>query len=284
MKNILVPFDFSKTAIAAFNLAIDIAKKQKTMVNMLYVIVDPFAVQNKPTSTPEHFSKTDVRKFLESIKKESLANLKNIISKSGCTDLSINPFVEFSPSVYKGILKFTDRKKTGLIVMGTHGLNSFKTRVLGTNTEKVFRLSKIPVLIVKSKINNFNFKKIVFATDLEFSSKNVFNQAWKIINVYDAKIDILRINSNKDSIRSSYATGKMSSLTKNYNGNFDFVVSDSTSVEEGISKYCDNNKVDLIVMGVHRKKGFKRLFSDRVSEAITRLAIQPILTIDISSN
>ncbi|MBZ0202090.1 MAG: universal stress protein [Ignavibacteria bacterium] len=283
MKNILVPFDFSKTAMAAFDLALDIAKKHKAKVDILYIIIDPFIDQNNTSSTPEAFNKTDVRRFMERIKAESFANLKNVISRSGCTEVKINPFVEFNSSVYKSILRFIDKKKTGLVVMGTHGSKDIKSKVLGTNTERVFRLTKVPVLIVRNKIQNHNFKKIVFASDLETTSKSVFIQAWNIIKVYDAKIDVLRVNTTKDSIRRTYAVGKMRHLTKKYAGNFDYIIKDSASVEEGIEKYCDKEKAELIVLGVHRKKGFKRIFSDRVSEAITRLAKQPILTIDISS-
>ncbi len=184
-------------------------------------------------------------------------------------------------SVYKGILKFIETKKTGLVVMGTHGVSGMKTKYLGTNSERVFRMTRKPVLIVREEVKKPEFKKIVFATDLEHKARKVINQAWELLKQYDAKIDILRINTNKNSIRSTYAIGQMRNLSKKYNAEFDFVIADAETPEAGISEYCRKSKADLLVIGVHRKKGFKRLFTDRISESITRTSNIPVLTVDI---
>ena len=82
MKNILVPFDFSKTAGAALNLAIDIASKQKTTVSLLYVIADPFAVKSRSGLKEAEYKSSNIRKFLEAVKKDSFANLKTVINLS----------------------------------------------------------------------------------------------------------------------------------------------------------------------------------------------------------
>ena len=285
MKNILVPFDFSNTSTAALKFAVDIARRNKTSINLLYIIVDPFVPQdNLNIYADSGFRNTDMKVFLEGIKRVSLANLNDVIKNINARGVKIVPHAELYSSAYKGILAFIGRRKTGLVIMGTHGQKNLKTLILGTNTERVFRMTNKPVLIVRDNIKNLNFKRIVFATDLEPASKKVLNQAWKIIKMYDAKTDILRINSSKDSIRSTYAIGTMRTLTKNYKGNFDFLIKDAGSAIEGISKYCDKVNADLLIIGVHRKKGYKRIFTDRVSEGITRLVKQPILTIDISSN
>lgn len=282
MKNILVPFDFSKTAGAALNLAIDIASKQKTTVSLLYVIADPFAVKSRSGLNESEYKSSNIRKFLEAVKKDSFANLKTVINNLDNKKVKVLPFVAVNASVYQGILKFLSSKKIGLTVMGTHGASDIKTRFIGTNTERIFRMTKKPVLIVRNKVSAPDFKRIVFATDLSPASHKVLNKAISFAKPYNAKIDILRINTHKDSIRSSYAVGLVRGLTKKYNSDFDFVLHDSNSPEQGISEYCAKVKADLLVIGVHRKKGFKRLFTDRISESIARTADLPILTIDIS--
>jgi len=280
MKNILVPFDFSKTSAYALNLAVSIAEKQKTTINLLYVVIDPFTIKSSGLESREYRS-LNIRKFLEAIKKESFLNLKQVIEKVNSKTVKITPYIFVDASVYKGILKFIETKKTGLVVMGTHGVSGMKTKYLGTNSERVFRMTRKPVLIVREEVKKPEFKKIVFATDLEHKARKVINQAWELLKQYDAKIDILRINTNKNSIRSTYAIGQMRNLSKKYNAEFDFVIADAETPEAGISEYCRKSKADLLVIGVHRKKGFKRLFTDRISESITRTSNIPVLTVDI---
>ncbi|KXK55503.1 MAG: Stress protein UspA-like protein, partial [Chlorobi bacterium OLB5] len=269
MKNLLVPFDFSKTSNHALNLALSIAEKQNTTINLLYVVQDPFSVKSSGLGEQE-YRNSNIRKFLEAIKKETYANLKHVIKKFNNNKIKITPYVTVNASVYKGILKFIDTKKTGLVVMGTHGISNLKTKYLGTNTERVFRMTKKPVIIVRDAVKQPEFRKIVFATDLEHKARKVINQAWAFLKMYNAKIDILRINTLKDSIRSTYAIGQMRNISKKYNAEFDFVLAEAKTPEEGINEYCVKTKADLLVIGVHRKKGFKRLFTDRISESITR--------------
>lgn len=282
MKKILVPFDFLTPATAALDLAIDMAKRNKFAVNVLYIIPDAFAVQNKTRTTKTSDSgNTNVRRFLDGVKAESMINLKEVLKKYKTTGLKLTPKVEFSTSVYQGILKSISRQEIAFAVMGTHGAANITERFIGTNTERVFRMTKKPVIIIRDKAPDFNFKKIVFASNLEAPYKKVFGKAWGFIKPYNADIDILRVNTVKDSIRGSYGIGLMKSLSRGYKGKFDFILKDASSPEEGINSYCEKSKADLLVIGVHRKKGFKRLFTDRVSETISRTVKIPVLTIDI---
>lgn len=283
MKKILVPFDYSLPSRAALDLAVNMAGRSSSGVNLLYVIPDVFAVQNRSRNVKQtDLSSTNVRKFLDGIRRESLINLKEIIKQYKNSGVKIFPIVELSTSIYQGILRYISKNETSFTIMGTHGASNIKKRFIGTNTERVFRMTKKPVLIVRDKITDFDFSKIVFASNLERSYRKVFSQAWKFIKLYDAKVEILRVNTIKDTMRGSYAIGAMKSLTRNYKADFDFVLVDADTPEEGISRYCDKSKAGLLIIGVHRKKGFKRLFTDRVSESITRTSNLPILTIDIS--
>lgn len=280
MKNILVPFDFSKTAMNALNLAVSIAEKQNTAINLLYIVLDPFTVKSSSIEKTD-YRNSNIRKFLDAIKKETLTNLKHVIKQIDNKKVLIKPFVIVNASVYKGIFKFIESNKTGLVVMGTHGVSDLKTKFLGTNTERIFRMTNKPVLIVRGEVKQPEFTKIVFATDLEHKARKVINQAWILLKPYKAKIDVLRINTPKDSIRSTYAIGQMRSISKKYNAEFEFIIADADTPEDGINEYCIKSKADLLVIGVHRKKGFRRLFTDRISESISRTSKIPVLTIDL---
>src|SRR5690606_15761639 len=63
---------------------------------------------------------------------------------------------------FKGIIDSAHKYNAGLIVMGSHGTSTFKEMFVGSNTEKVVRTSDIPVLVIKSKNENFTVKNFVF--------------------------------------------------------------------------------------------------------------------------
>ena len=48
---------------------------------------------------------------------------------------------------------------------------------------------------------------------------------------------------------------------------------------DGILHYCENNPIDLIVMGTHGRKGVSRMLMGSVAEAVMRRADCPVLTI-----
>ncbi len=279
MKNILVPFDFSNHSLAALEVANSIAEKQKANISLLYVILDPFTASSGVSR--KEYKSSNINKFLEAVKKETFNNLKNTLKYFENKKVKIKPVVTVNASVYKGILRFIDTRKTDLVIMGTHGASGFKTKFLGTNTERIFRMTSKPVMIVSGDAGNTDFKRIVFATDLEQRSVRVLSRVWKFISSYKAKTEILRINTPSDTLRSSYAIGKMRNITKKFKGEFEFVQKDADSPEAGINDYLIKSKADLLIIGVHRKKGFKRLFTDRVSESITRTVKIPVLTIDL---
>lgn len=57
--------------------------------------------------------------------------------------------------------------------MGSHGTSGIEELLLGSNTEKVVRLSEIPVLVIKKEIGELKFKNMVFASDFSPETKNL---------------------------------------------------------------------------------------------------------------
>lgn len=55
----------------------------------------------------------------------------------------------------QAILQAIDETRAELVVMGTHGYSGFKHWMLGSVTEKVLHLSRVPVFTVRQKIDDF---------------------------------------------------------------------------------------------------------------------------------
>jgi hypothetical protein len=67
---------------------------------------------------------------------------------------------------FHGMRTIITDSKVDLVVMGTAGHTNMEEMIIGTNTEKVVRHAKCPVLTVQKKPANSEFKNIVYATAL----------------------------------------------------------------------------------------------------------------------
>jgi nucleotide-binding universal stress UspA family protein len=78
--------------------------------------------------------------------------------------------------------------------MGSKGSNVLKQLILGSNTSRVVRLSKRPVLIIPENVEFQKPKKIVLATDLkECRFEKHFERLLGIIQFFEAELLILNV-------------------------------------------------------------------------------------------
>jgi nucleotide-binding universal stress UspA family protein len=136
-KKILVALDGSKNSIRALRKAIELANQANSSITGITVI------QVAPSET------TIIRTV---IKKALIKHYKNFskIAKRMCTKNGVNflDVVEFGEEG-STIVSFAQKNNFDLIVMGSGGLGKIGEIFLGSTSNHVVHLSKIPVLIVK---------------------------------------------------------------------------------------------------------------------------------------
>ncbi len=145
-KNILVPVDFSESAVNAFQNAVDIAKRNNSELYLLHVIE---VIQQ---CSVDYCLDIDM---VEMIEKKSTATSEELLQKM------IDKFPEtkglrIHKDVQKGIpfeviLKEQEAKKIDLIVIASHRKKGLLWHLLGSVTEKIARAAKCQVLIVRDK-------------------------------------------------------------------------------------------------------------------------------------
>ncbi|MBK6538178.1 MAG: universal stress protein [Ignavibacteria bacterium] len=69
--------------------------------------------------------------------------------------------VIIAKNIYNGILDFAEELMPDLIIMGETEKKSDKIKI-GANTERVLRLTDLPLLIVKKSANASKKKKLIF--------------------------------------------------------------------------------------------------------------------------
>lgn len=275
MKRIVVPTDFSPLAESALKIAADLAKKHEAEIYLLHFLdlpldlIDP--TQGGDQNLPESifFMKLAHQRFTKAMSKPYLEGIK------------VHETVEFN-AAFEGIMNVSKKHDCDLIIMGSHGSEGLKEVFVGSNTEKVVRYSDIPVLVVKHEINDFDIKRMVFATNLSTETANSFNQARKFMGKMDASFDVVFINTPGKFKTSNEIEDRVKSF-KNVVGGEDFsvVVQNDHNVEDGILNYARKVEADLVGIGTHGRKGIARLLNGSLSEHIVNHAKRPVITFKI---
>ncbi len=273
MKRILVPTDFSPQADNALKVAVQIAKNQSAEIFLLHSMEMPVHLSTGSDSgnLPEalYFIKLAEKRFSE------------LRERTDSEDVTIHEAMGHN-EIYEDIKEAVKKSNIELVVMGSHGASGFKEMFIGSNTEKVVRTSKIPVLVIKNNHTNFEIKDFVFATDFSEECHPPFKEAQKFAEIIGAKMHLLFVNTPGDFRTTQQALEIMNNFVKGLVPElYTLNVYNDTSVEKGILNFAKNNKMQLIGMSTHGRKGLSHFFNGSISEDLVNHANMPVITFKI---
>jgi len=178
---ILVPIGFSEQSIIALGQAFNLAKIKNSDVVLLSVI--------EGQSMIESLFLDDKSDELKAKVKSKLEDIASIYSSKYGVDVDT---MVAKGRVYEEVNKVADMISADLIVMGTNGVNS-KSKFIGSNAEKVVRLSKCPVITIKGKSHRDGCENIILPLDLEKQTKEKVTYALEYARYWDATIRIVSV-------------------------------------------------------------------------------------------
>src|ERR671912_148126 len=278
MKKILVPTDFSKPATIAVEVAADIAKKANAELTLLHVVEEAVGnslnVEGQVVADGRWEERLFTMKLIEKGKKQltKLAEDARFDGIRGKQELRIG-------SPYHGMNAIITEKKVDLVVMGTAGRSDLQQMIIGSNTEKVVRMSHCPVLTMHSKPASKDFKNIVYATSMD-KDEEIFSRIVRTTQkLYDATIHLVRINTPGNFQRDVIVKKYMQDFAKKLQlKNFTMNVFNDVSEEEGIVYFADSIDADLIAMATHGRTGFAHVLAGSIAEDVVSHSKRPVLT------
>lgn len=141
-KNILVPFDLSKSSNHAFKVALDVAKKYDSKVTVLT------AVEGDSWHHKFYDSRAD-NELIKKQKKAASKSIEHLEKAAKNANIPLKTQIVKSTSTVNTIITFAKSRKFDLIVIGSHGRTGFDKLILGSVANGVVQKSRIPVLVVK---------------------------------------------------------------------------------------------------------------------------------------
>lgn len=274
MNKILVPTDFSEPAEHALKVASQLAKKHNSEIHMLHMVELPMhqiIATSNFSELPEavFFMKIAHQKFEEALEKDYLDGL----------DIYEN--IKFSETP-KGVSNYCDENNIDLVIMGSHGASGIKEMFIGSNTEKVVRTSKTPVLVIKNDRDNFEIKDFVFASDFKKDNKETYKQAVHLAKLWGSKLHLLLVNTAGNFITTQEAEKAMNEFIKGVHyKKRSFNIYNDVSVEKGVLNFSKTIDADLIGLSTRGRQGIAHFFNGSISEDLVNHAKRPVLVFKI---
>lgn len=270
--NILVPIDLSEQSLIALSQSYNLARLNNADITLLHVIEEDNSLF--------FFAKksSDEQKKMEKQIKEKL----NSIADEGAKLNKVRIHVMVSRGkIYEEIVAVAEKINAIFIIMGTNGSVGFK-KFIGSNTLRIVRESKCPVITIKGKTHRAGCKNIVLPLDLSRETKEKVNKAIEIAKDFNSDIRIVTIITTDDEFL-------VKKLNRQLNQVQDFVrekgvscsaeVLKGNSVADEVVKYSKKIDADLIMIMTQEETEWTTLFIGSQAQQVINNSDVPVLSI-----
>jgi nucleotide-binding universal stress UspA family protein len=282
--DILLPYDGSEGAAEVLHHASEIAHWADATIRVLYV-----ADTTRDSVTVVEGHAVDVLEREGADIVDEAAKTLDTLGVSHETDV-----VQGNPA--PTIVEYAEQYGQDLLVMPTHGREGISRYLMGSVSEKVVRLSPVPVLTVRMRPDEtleFPYERILVPTDGSAAATHAAERTLSLAATLDATVHAISVVDDSalgPDVRSTKA-GK-----ENERAATDAVETVASAAEErGIEKVVshvehgapveaildciESNDVHAVGMGTTGRRGTDRILLGSVAEKTVRSAPVPVLTI-----
>ena len=281
IQRILIPVDFSETALLALEHAVFMAKLNKAEITLLHVIesitftsaiTDSFVVGTEFEASIEKAASEKLKTLAEDIRKKSGVTVKTV-SKAG--------------RIYMEVVNVAKEIDADLIIMGTHGVSGFREFLVGSNAYRVVSESPCPVISVQTHTKKIGFKNIVLPIDDTFHSRQKVRYAQEIADKYGAVIHILglvteegkdfekKFNLKVKQVEDYFTKHNVSHKTKIVHGN---------KIAKLCMEYANEVDADLIITMTEQEFDVSGIILGQAAQQIVNHSKIPVMSISPQEN
>ncbi|WP_299459207.1 universal stress protein [uncultured Microscilla sp.] len=280
---ILVPYDFSEQSQnaleVAFSLANQSAKKNDVSI-VLFHVIEPLMAEGSihpdfrvDYSQVEHFNR---------MVKATKAELENIAGSAQYAGIEIDVLVETGNFLQQAKHHATKENDVRLIVAGTSGASGLEEVLTGSNTEKLVRHMTCPVLAIPQKVENFEVKSVLFATNLEEEQFIALNRLQQLQVFWGNHIHLLYINTPNNFLTSKELEKRKEEFVyKSRLKNYTFHTYSDKNEEIGVLNASKEIDADVIVIPTNQRKGLWHFFMGSIAEGVVNHSEKPVLTVNL---
>ncbi|MBL7965237.1 MAG: universal stress protein [Flavobacteriales bacterium] len=264
IRSILVPYDFSDCATDALRVAAKIARLSGAVIDVVHVY---------ETMTDFHTENQKVRESIES-------RLDKVPELDFVQDVELTKFMLRQVGLTE-MFKNDRLAKVDLVVMGSHGARGFRG-MAGSNTQKIVRIAPMPVLVIKHRVEDFEVRDLVYASNFTETDITRFDMFRPVIELFQPKVHLLKVNTPKTFERSEDSHRAIDNfLQRNELEKFTATIYNDLSIEEGILNFARSIDADMIAMATHGRTGFFHVVNGSLTEDIVNHTTFPVLSVKL---
>lgn len=271
MKTILIPTDFSKTAVNAVHYGTALAHKLKANIVLLHAFRPPVMVSDVPIVMPT----------IRDVEKNCVRRLKDlrarITAKYPKMEISVVCKLGFSSEAISNYIK---THQPNWVVMGVQGAGYIKGRLFGSTATDILASSQIPVITVDQHLKFTAPKQIVVAVDQKAIAKKKLEPLSELAGIFKSHLCLLHVSENRSSIPTLMQASEGIKLEHNIKFlKHSYYFLEGDDVVAGINRFVKEKKSDMIVMFPRKHSFMERLFKDSKTRKIAFQLKAPLLTI-----
>lgn len=267
---ILIPADFTDVSKRAATYGAALAEKTGAEINLIHVH-RPSVSRNNPVFALETEMHKDIRKetglqmgeYYKELFHEPFSKITGITKIGKTAD---------------EIALEAARVTNSLIVMGTRSNGSVRQWITGSETAEVIEKTEGPVLVIPSEGKTGIPGKIAFITGCDSYDLVAIEKTVSLTNALNAELYLVHITPDGENgdLRVFQDFCSRVKLQAGYEKIYSQVVKDS-DVINGIRRYTESHKPDLLAFNVRSKVLKKRLLQKPFPQKISTITNLPLL-------
>lgn len=272
---IVVPVDFGEQSSIALEQAAHLAKMIQAELTLVYVIESGGFLSRFVSKTQD-----------EEIRKEIGVKLDELIAKVEKEQNVTCDKVIAHGSVYEKVAEIADMVGAKFIVMGTNGTAGARRRFIGSNTLRVVRESKVPVITIKGKHHRDGCKNIVVPLDLTKETREKVTKALEFAKMYSSDIRIVSVLFTTDEFIVNRLTRQLSQVkayVEKHGVRCTAEIIKGIKGEESLGQiivdYANKVEGDLLLIMTQQEQDITDLFIGSAAQEIINKSDIPVLSI-----
>jgi len=188
---ILVPTDFSDQSNYALHQAIHLAQIVKGKVILLYILQEKKGILGKIFNSEQE-------KIFNKMVGEKLKEEAKCFSEKH--SITVETKLLHSTSIHGSIVEYAEEIQASIVVMGKGATYSDGKEVdsIGSNTSRVLRNSKIPVITISNPNHCLGCNSILLPLDLTKETRQKVSMAIQFAKMFNSKISVISGLWDKD--------------------------------------------------------------------------------------
>lgn len=292
LRNLLVPIDSSEASAPAVDLALRLASDFDAAITFCHSVDLAAAVAD--SSSP--YGVADVGVILESLESDSKSALGDAASKAAAAGVAATT-VELTGPAVNTIIEAAKARSADAIVIGTHGRHGLSRFFLGSVADGTLRRASIPVFIGSHDSGSGPFERIGVALDDSDPADAALDFALRLVRpgqttvVLTNVVDVRRIYGLAVAQRYSAAAAfseeqkvagdlleKAAATVKDRGVAVETVLLEADPIA-GLVDFTRAQRIDLLAIGTHGRRGLRRLLLGSVAEGVIRESPVPVVAL-----